>query len=103
AITRSPSGRACQMKNTNFPSVPRPSSRVQSLSSTPLSLNSRACQPKSQMLVALSAITASPCVTGLCQALDDPHVPLGGLAEHFQRRLIALAVMGGHGLFHAVE
>src|SRR5262252_10932928 len=91
------------MKTTSVPFGPRTSSRVQTLPSTPLSSKSRAFQPKLQMLVAVSAIAASPLVTGLRQPLDDPHIPIGGLAEHLQRGLIALAVVGGHGLFHAVE
>ena len=42
-------------------------------------------------------------VDGKVYTLDDPQIPIGGLAEHLQRGLIALAVVGGHGLLHAVE
>ena len=37
------------------------------------------------------------------ERLDDTQVAVGGIAQHFQRRLVALAVMGGGGALDAVE
>src|SRR3954452_22192322 len=39
----------------------------------------------------------------LADAFDDTQVALGRLAEHLERALIRLAIMGGDGALHAVE
>src|SRR5208282_4896185 len=39
----------------------------------------------------------------LCQAFDDAQIALGGLAEHLERGLIAVAVVRRNGAINAVE
>src|SRR5262245_56040107 len=103
-----------------IPFGPRTLASVWILPSTPLSLNSRAFQPKLQMLAAVSAMAPPPGLVGpltrvaaivrlvdlrrrLGKALDDAQVSIGRFAEHFQRRLIAFALVRGYGFIDAVE
>src|SRR5262245_44129772 len=86
-----------------IPFGPRTLASVWILPSTPLSLNSRAFQPKLQMLAAVSAMAPPPGLGRLGKALDDAQVSIGRFAEHFQRRLIAFALVRGYGFIDAVE
>jgi hypothetical protein len=57
----------------------------------------------SYAITSMAARKARPRRGALLQPLDDAEIPLGGVVEHLQRRLIGRAVVTRDGRRHAVE